>query len=108
MSFAVSNRDDFADAVEVADLEVGHFRNPQTTVRQELATRHEDADRLRRQHVERARYEADLAQRRFLKVDPDNRLVADSLEADWNGKLRALAAAQEAYEKPKAGRFDKR
>jgi hypothetical protein len=44
--------------------------------------------------VERARYESDLAQRRFLKVDPDNRLVADTLEADWNDKLRALAAAQ--------------
>ena len=41
------------------------------TVQQELATRHKEADRLRRQHVERARYEADLAQRRFLKVDPD-------------------------------------
>jgi hypothetical protein len=52
--------------------------------------------------VERARYEADLAQRRFLKVDPDNRLVADALEADWNEKLRALAAAQEAYEKASA------
>jgi hypothetical protein len=64
------------------------------TVQQELATRHEEADRLRRQHVERARYEADLAQRRFLKVDPDNRLVADALEADWNERLRALAAAQ--------------
>src|SRR5215831_13768615 len=72
------------------------------TVQQELASRHEEADRLRRQHVERARYEADLAQRRFLEVDPDNRLVADALEADWNDKLRALAAAQEAYEKAKA------
>ncbi len=72
------------------------------TCSQELASRHEEADRLRRQHVERARYEADLAQRRFLKVDPDNRLVADSLEADWNGKLRALAVAQETYEKAKA------
>src|SRR6202040_731570 len=72
------------------------------TVQQELASRHEEADRLRRQHVERARYEADLAQRRFLKVDPDNRLVADALEADWNDKLRSLAAAQEAYEKAKA------
>src|SRR5713101_1985505 len=71
-------------------------------VQQELASRHEEADRLRRQHVERARYEADLAQRRFLKVDRDNRLVADALEADWNEKLRALAAAQEAYEKAKA------
>ncbi len=69
------------------------------TVHQELVNRHEEADGLRRQHVERARFEADLAQRRFLKVDPDNRLVADTLEADWNEKLRALAAAQEAYEK---------
>jgi len=72
------------------------------TVQQELVSRHEEADRLRRQHVERARYEADLAQRRFLKVDPDNRLVADALEADWNERLRALAAAQEAYEKATA------
>ena len=72
------------------------------TVQQELVSRHEDADRLRRQHVERARYEANLAQRRFLKVDPDNRLVVDALEADWNEKLRALAIAQEAYEKASA------
>jgi hypothetical protein len=66
------------------------------SVQQELASRQEEADRLRRQHVERAKYEAELAQRRFLKVDPDNRLVVDALEADWNAKLRALAAAQEA------------
>ncbi|WP_414717525.1 recombinase family protein [Steroidobacter sp.] len=72
------------------------------SVQQELANRQQDADRLRRQHVERAKYEAELAQRRFLKVDPDNRLVADALEADWNAKLRALAAAQEAYEKAAA------
>jgi acetyl-CoA C-acetyltransferase/acetyl-CoA acyltransferase len=72
------------------------------SVQQELASRQEEADRLRRQHVERAKYEAELAQRRFLKVDPDNRLVADVLEADWNAKLRAVAAAQEAYEKASA------
>jgi hypothetical protein len=40
------------------------------TVQQELASRHEEADRLRRQHVERARYEAGLAQRRFSKSIP--------------------------------------
>jgi hypothetical protein len=34
-----------------------------------------------------------------LRVDPDNRLVADSLEADWNDKLRALAEAQQEYER---------
>jgi hypothetical protein len=44
--------------------------------------------------VERAQYEADLAQRRYLKVDPDNRLVATVLEAEWNAKLRALEEAR--------------
>ena len=34
-----------------------------------------------------------------MQVDPDNRLVADSLEAEWNETLRALADAQERYEK---------
>jgi len=68
-------------------------------VQQEVIAHADDADRLRRQQVERARYEADLAQRRYLRVDPDNRLVADALEADWNAKLRTLAAAQEEYER---------
>lgn len=68
-------------------------------VQQELEARSEEVDRLRRQQVERARYEAELAQRRFLRVDPEHRLVADSLEADWNQKLRALAAVQEDYER---------
>ncbi|HET8666398.1 MAG TPA: recombinase family protein [Terriglobales bacterium] len=68
-------------------------------VQQELRLRLEEADHLRRQQVERARYETELAQRRYLRVDPDNRLVADSLEADWNDKLRALAEAQQEYER---------
>ena len=66
-------------------------------VQRELQSRLEEADRLRHQQVERAQYEADLAQRRYLRVDPDNRLVADSLEADWNQKLRALTEAHEDY-----------
>jgi DNA invertase Pin-like site-specific DNA recombinase len=68
------------------------------TVQQEVQARLDESDRLRRQQVERARYEADLAQRRYMRVDPDNRMVADSLEADWNQKLRALADAQQEYE----------
>jgi hypothetical protein len=43
--------------------------------------------------------EADLAQRRFMLVDPANRLVADTLEAEWNGKLQALAQAREERER---------
>jgi DNA invertase Pin-like site-specific DNA recombinase len=68
-------------------------------VQAEVVARAEEADRLRCQGVTRARYEADLAQRRFLRVDPENRLVADVLEADWNAKLRDLTAAQEEVER---------
>ena len=67
-------------------------------VQQELEQRLDEADRLRQQRVARARYEADLAQQRFMQVDPKNRLVADSLEADWNDRLRAVTEAQEEYE----------
>ncbi len=68
---------------------------------QEIQDRQQEADRLRRLDVERAQYEADLARRRYLEVDPSHRLVADSLEADWNDKLRSLADAQERYEQQK-------
>lgn len=68
-------------------------------VQQELNARAEEMDQLRRQQVERVRYEADMAQRRYLRVDPDNRLVADALEADWNEKLRALKQSQDEYER---------
>jgi DNA invertase Pin-like site-specific DNA recombinase len=62
----------------------------------ELEHRAAEADALRAAHVERARYHADLARRRYLAVDPANRLVAGTLEADWNTALRALTDAQEA------------
>ncbi len=68
-------------------------------VQQELAARLEEGNRLRAQQVERVRYEADLARQRYMQVDPNNRLVADALEAEWNGKLRALREAQEACER---------
>jgi DNA invertase Pin-like site-specific DNA recombinase len=67
-------------------------------VQQELQARLDEVDKLRQKQVERARYETDLARRRYLHVDPTNRLVADSLEADWNEKLRLLTEAQEHYE----------
>lgn len=68
-------------------------------VQQELQARLHEVERLRKEQVERARYEADLAQRRYMRVDPDNRLVANTLEADWNQKLRALQEAQQEYER---------
>lgn len=71
-------------------------------IHDEVQARATEADRLRRQHVERARHEAELAQHRFLRVHPDNRLVADALEADWNARLRDQAEAQDAYERQRA------
>lgn len=67
-------------------------------VNDEISGRVEQAERLRNSQLERARYEAELARRRYLKVDPDNRLVADSLEADWNAKLRSLDTLQQQLE----------
>ena len=67
-------------------------------VQQEVESRITETDTLRRKHVERAQYEAELARRRYMNVDPANRLVADSLEAEWNNKLRILAEAQTQYE----------
>jgi DNA invertase Pin-like site-specific DNA recombinase len=68
-------------------------------VQRELEARAAETDTARRQHVERMRYEAELARRRYMKVDPDNRLVADTLEAEWNDKLRRHADAAEEYER---------
>jgi hypothetical protein len=65
----------------------------------ELEARIDEADALRFKQVERARYEADLARGRFMQVDPNHRLVADSLEADWNEKLRELGRVREHYER---------
>jgi DNA invertase Pin-like site-specific DNA recombinase len=68
-------------------------------VQEELQARLEQADRLRQQHVQRAQYEADQARVRYMRVDPNNRLVADTLETQWNDKLRLLAQAKEECEK---------
>ena len=71
-------------------------------VQEEIAHRIEEAESLRRSQLERARYEAELARRRYLKVDPDNRLVADALEADWNDRLRQLDTLQREHERQRA------
>lgn len=68
-------------------------------IRREIEARHEEADRLHLRAVERAQIEAELAQRRYMLVDPNNRLVADTLEGEWNDRLRALANAQEERER---------
>ncbi|HUI89076.1 MAG TPA: recombinase family protein [Anaerolineales bacterium] len=68
-------------------------------VQQEIQTRQEEAEALRSQQVTRAQYEADLAAQRYRRVDPNNRLVACTLEAEWNAALRSLQDTQQKNER---------
>ncbi|MHB8280641.1 MAG: recombinase family protein [Candidatus Humimicrobiaceae bacterium] len=70
-------------------------------VQNELNTRKLEVDKFYKQQVERARYEMELARKRYMLVDPENRLVATELEANWNLKIRELEKAQQEYEKKK-------
>ena len=79
------------EAVSPASLEVA------LEVFQELRARRAEIHRLHRVQVQRAREEVELAQRQFLLVRPENRLVADSLERRWNEKLAELSKAEEEY-----------
>jgi excisionase family DNA binding protein len=47
-----------------------------------------------RLQVERARYEAERAERRYRSVEPENRLVARTLETEWENKLQDQRAAE--------------
>jgi len=54
------------------------------------------------QQLSQARYEAHLAQRQYDAVDPDNRLVAATLERRWNEKLEAVHDLEQGYQAAKA------
>jgi DNA invertase Pin-like site-specific DNA recombinase len=66
-------------------------------VYEELGRQHEEFATIHRNRIERARHEADVAERQFLLVNPENRLVADNLEKRWNDALRVVAEAEEAF-----------
>jgi hypothetical protein len=76
-------------AVEPAALEV--------SLRVSEAIEHEraQADALWAKRLHRARYEAERAARQYHAVEPENRLVARTLERAWEEKLSAERALQE-------------
>jgi DNA invertase Pin-like site-specific DNA recombinase len=74
----------FLEAIEPAHLEVA------LSALAHLEARAKQLDQQARRQIERAQYEADLARRRYYAVDPDNRLVARSLEREWNEKLQEV------------------
>jgi DNA invertase Pin-like site-specific DNA recombinase len=66
---------------------------------EELQRRQGSIDTQWRMKIERAQYEAQLAQRRYEEVDPSNRLVAATLERRWNEALTQLEKIKEAFSK---------
>ncbi|MEX5713704.1 recombinase family protein [Parafrankia sp. FMc6] len=62
----------------------------------QVTDRHHRGIRAAELAAERARYDADRAERAFHAAEPENRLVARSLENRWEAKLAALAAAEAA------------
>jgi hypothetical protein len=63
----------------------------------ELEQRNQAVHHQWQMRIQRAEYEAQLAQRRYEEVDPANRLVASTLESRWNQTLVALEQAKEQY-----------
>ncbi|HKE25282.1 MAG TPA: recombinase family protein [Bryobacteraceae bacterium] len=80
--------DAFLQAITPAAIEAMRFSVEQ------LRAHHDAALSQWRLEVERARYEAERAERRYKTVEPENRLVARGLETEWENRLRELAAAE--------------
>jgi len=85
--------DTFLKALTPAALEA-----TQSAIQQREAD-HDAALSQWRLAVERARYEAERAERQYRAVEPENRLVARGLETEWERRLRDLAAAEAEFER---------
>jgi DNA invertase Pin-like site-specific DNA recombinase len=79
----------FFEALSVAEIDAAAAALESTDDEQvQVVAAHE-------QQVERLRYQAQLAERQFLKSDPENRLVTGELERRWETSLRELKSAEE-------------
>ena len=78
----------FLDAVTPAGMQAALLAKEQLEAEEDAALRQW------RLQVERARYQADRAQTRYRTVEPENRLVARTLEAQWEQRLAELASAE--------------
>ena len=82
----------FLQAIEPARLAIA------LATLDQLETQAKRIDQQARRQIERAQYEADLACRRYRAVDPDNRLVARSLEREWNEQLLEVDRLEREYQ----------
>jgi DNA invertase Pin-like site-specific DNA recombinase len=81
----------FLEAIQPAQLEVS------LATLEKMEDQARQVERQWQLRLERARYEADLVRRRFVAVDPENRLVARSLEREWNAKLTTVEQLEREF-----------
>jgi DNA invertase Pin-like site-specific DNA recombinase len=80
----------------LAAMQPAHLQVSLATLAQ-FEERARAVDRQWQLRLERTRYEVELARRRYVAVEPENRLVARSLERDWNEQLTALDRLEREY-----------
>lgn len=78
----------FLDAITPAGIEAALLAE------KNIEADHEAAYAQWRLQVERAHYESERAERRYRSVEPENRLVARTLEAEWEKRLSEFASAE--------------
>lgn len=97
----------FSFRADIVDPEIEksiiHVLSPQnlsiaSKALQQIKKRNSSMDKQWEMNIQRCQYNADLAQRRFEQVDPANRLVAASLEKNWNLQLEKLSTIRQQYQ----------
>lgn len=97
----------FSFRADIVDPEIEksiiHVLSPQnlsiaSKALQQIKKRNSSMDKQWEMNIQRCQYNADLAQRRFEQVDPANRLVAASLEKNWNLQLEKLSTVLQQYQ----------
>ncbi len=83
--------ENFLAAIEPAQLEIS------LAALDQIEARARQSERQWQLRLERVQYQADVARRRFVAVEPENRLVARSLERDWNEKLAEVERVRREY-----------
>ena len=81
----------FLDTMVPSELELA------LAVDHEVAGHAEDLAQQWRARREQVAYEARRAEKRYKAVDPDNRVVARTLEREWESKLRELEEVERQY-----------
>jgi hypothetical protein len=86
----------FLEAMNPSEIELG------LVMVRETERQANEIDRQWQLRRERVRYEAQLAERRYKAVDPDHRVIARTLEREWNDKLAAMEELDREHQQVRA------